>query len=74
MQHGVVDVAALRIADAERRVAVAAVGALANDLAAADVEVDGWKADPQVSCTQCTGQIPPSCSKCGVCSGCQSWV
>jgi hypothetical protein len=27
-----------------------------------------------VSATQWTGQIPPSLAKCGVVSGCQSWV
>ena len=33
-----------------------------------------WNSAPQVSRTQWTGQIPPSFSKCGVFSGCQSCV
>ena len=34
----------------------------------------GWKAAPHVPPTQWTGQMSPSCAKCGVCAGCQSWV
>ena len=29
---------------------------------------------PRESMTQCAGHRPPCSAKCGVCSGCQSWV
>ena len=34
----------------------------------------GRNSAPAESITQCTGQSPPCSAKCGVTSGCQSWV
>lgn len=68
------DVAAAGVTDAERRVAVPAVGPLAEDLGARGDSRSGRNSEPQVSPTQWTGQMPPSISKCGVMSGCQSCV
>src|SRR6266511_1498067 len=41
-------------------------------MASAPTSRSGWNSAPHVPPTQCTGQIPPSFSKCGVDSGCQS--